>query len=186
MENTYELLCHPAARYEHVSAVCVGICQSSTELRLRFRLEGDLQRIRLNPLGEPLQLWQHTCFEAFIGIVGNEPYLEFNFAPSGEWRVHNFLAYRDREPEDSGQQLPSPLIAVRTTDRQVELDVRLVLAVSTIDSRATLRLGVAAIVEADDGSLSYWALRHSSEKPDFHCANDWVLRLQPPSSLKTP
>ena len=28
-------------------------------------------------------LWRHTCFEAFVGIPGAEPYYEFNFSP---WR----------------------------------------------------------------------------------------------------
>ncbi len=45
-----------------------------------------------------------------------------------------------------------------------------------------LRLGLSAVVEANDGTLSYWALRHPPGRPDFHHPDGCVLRLEPPDA----
>ena len=39
------------------------------------------------------------------------------------------------------------------------------------------RARLAAVIEATDGSLSYWALAHPSDKPDFHHPDSFVLEL---------
>jgi len=41
-----------------------------------------------------------------------------------------------------------------------------------------LRLGQAAVLEASDGRLGHWALRHVGEQPDFHGAAGFVLELE--------
>ena len=38
-----------------------------------------------------------------------------------------------------------------------------------------LRLGLAAVIEASDGTRSYWALRHPAGQPDFHHADAFAL-----------
>jgi hypothetical protein len=43
------------------------------------------------------------------------------------------------------------------------------------------RVGVSAVVENADSSLSYWALRHPPGKPDFHHPDCFALELPPPS-----
>ena len=40
-----------------------------------------------------------------------------------------------------------------------------------------LRLGAAAVLEDDNGRLSYWALCHPPGKPDFHHPDGFVLEL---------
>ena len=42
---------------------------------------------------------------------------------------------------------------------------------------AGLRLGLAAIIEDKARVLSYWALKHPAEKPDFHHADGFVVEL---------
>jgi hypothetical protein len=42
---------------------------------------------------------------------------------------------------------------------------------------ATLRLGLAAVIERADDGLSYWALAHPSERPDFHDPAGFVLTI---------
>jgi hypothetical protein len=39
------------------------------------------------------------------------------------------------------------------------------------------RLGLSAVIEATDGTISYWALAHPSDKPDFHHPDSFVLEL---------
>ena len=40
-----------------------------------------------------------------------------------------------------------------------------------------LRLGLAAVIEDKARVLSYWALKHPAEKPDFHHAGSFVVEL---------
>jgi hypothetical protein len=40
-----------------------------------------------------------------------------------------------------------------------------------------LRLGLAAVIEDRARVLSYWALKHPTEKPDFHHADSFVVEL---------
>ncbi|NMF90687.1 hypothetical protein GPA26_19635, partial [Aromatoleum petrolei] len=61
---------------------------------------------------------------------------------------------------------------------------RLVLDV-TLDAAALpqgspLELGLTAVVETLDGTLSYWALRHPSARPDFHLRDAFTLPLVRP------
>jgi len=150
---------------------------------LTYFLNGDISQIEIPPPSAPrigTQLWQHTCFEAFIAVEGQSAYHEFNFAPSGEWAVFGFLSYRKRGSQV--RQTTPPRIAVRSTRSRLELACLVRLdGLSTVHPRASLRLGLSAVIEASDG-LSYWALCHPAGKPDFHDADGFTLRLEPPGA----
>jgi len=188
VEHWIDLKCHPLTRPEKVRGIQVLVRRSaSAELQMTFRLDGDIPRIRVPSPGAPriaTQLWQHTCFEAFIAVEGQPAYHEFNFAPSGEWAIYAFRGYRDGGP--LADEMMRPHIAVRSTGSQLELNglVRLD-GLSAIHPRASLRVGLSAVIEASDG-LSYWALRHRADKPDFHDADGFALQLEPPSGRSRP
>jgi hypothetical protein len=154
---------------------------ASAEIQMTFCLDGDIRRIRVPSPGVPriaTELWRHTCFEAFIAIEGQPAYHEFNFAPSGEWAVYAFSGYRNGGP--LAKEMMRPHITVRSTDSRLELDALVRLEeLSTVHPRASLRIGLSAVVEASDG-FSYWALRHQADKPDFHDAHGFALLLEPP------
>ena len=183
VEHWIDLRCHPSTCPETVRAIGVLVRRSaSAELRMTFRVDGDIPRIRVPSPSLPrfsAQLWQHTCFETFIAMEGQPAYHEFNFAPSGEWAVYAFSGYRNGGPV--ADEMMRPHIAMRSTGSRLELDglVRLD-GLSAIHPRAVLRVGLSAVIEASDG-LSYWALRHPADKPDFHDADGFALRLEPPS-----
>ena len=182
VEHWIDLRCHPSTRPETVRAIAVRVRRSaSAELQMTFRLDGDIPRIRVSSPGVPRiakQLWRHTCFEAFIAVEGHPAYHEFNFAPSGEWAVYAFRGYRNGGP--LANELTRPHIAVRSTGSRLELDTLVRLdGLSAIHPRASLRVGLSAVIEASDG-LSYWALRHTADKPDFHDADGFALLLEPP------
>jgi hypothetical protein len=40
-----------------------------------------------------------------------------------------------------------------------------------------LRIALAAVIEDDNGELSYWGLRHPHAKPDFHHPNGFALEV---------
>jgi hypothetical protein len=154
-------------------------------LALTFGLEGDLARLRIPRAGERRRghdLWRHTCFEAFIARDGDPAYHEFNFSPSCEWAVHAFRAYRDGGP--LGDDRLAPSMVVRRDGDRLELDALVALdRLSASHRHAALRLALSAVVEADDGTLSYWALRHPPGRPDFHHADGFVLRLEGPAAF---
>jgi hypothetical protein len=182
LEQWIPLEPHPLKHNEAMRAIQVLVRRSTAaELQMTFRLDGDLRRIQIPRPGTPriaTDLWRHTCFEAFIAIEGQTAYFEFNFAPSGEWAVCEFTAYRDGGP--IANENLRPLIAVRSTETQLELDSIVRLDnLSAIHPKATLHVGLCAVIEAGDG-LSYWALRHPIDQPDFHNADGFALLLLPP------
>jgi hypothetical protein len=137
-------------------------------LVLEYELRGELDRLRIAPPGghpdEPTEgLWRHTCMEVFVSPVIPGPYLEFNFAPSGQWAAYRFSGYR------AGM---TPLTDIRPPRIELRLKAdRLLLSAAVElpgDLTATVRLALAAVVEDTVGPLSYWALRHARDRPDFH------------------
>ena len=148
-------------------------------LDIKYALEGDLERLRLPEMRAPRigqRLWEHSCFEVFIGRPGFPGYHEFNFAPSGEWAAYAFAGYRQAAPAD--QESIDPHIEVCVGENHFELEATLHLVrLSSAHVNAKLSLSVSAVIEDQDGALSYWALKHPPGKPDFHHADAFVLRL---------
>jgi hypothetical protein len=151
------------------------------ELRLRYVVHGAIEGIRLAPADSVHRgdrLWEHTCAEAFVAVEGASGYVELNFSPAREWAAYVFTAYRKGAPLAATSL--EPRIVVRRERGAVELDVLVTLAdLSPAYRDATLRIGLAMVVEATDGRLTYWALRHPKAQPDFHHADGFVLRLTP-------
>jgi hypothetical protein len=147
-------------------------------LAVAFVLDADAGRLCIPPPRAPSLvhgLWQHTCFEAFIALDKTPAYHEFNFSPSGEWMVYAFQRYREFA---SQPEMPAPETAVRRATGRLELDATLRLDhLSAGHTVAPMRLGLAAVVEAENGALSYWALRHPPGEPDFHHSDAFALTI---------
>jgi len=177
---TAELRPHPQSPCKAVRRFGIGIGFDADPgmLQVRFRIEGDIDRLVLPAAGFARRsdgLWQHTCFEAFLRPDANESYHEFNFAPSGDWAAYRFGA---RRSERSLPELPPPPIRFRAERDRCELSADIPIASLTeLAAAAALHAGVAAVVETDDGYLSYWALAHGGERPDFHDPSTFSLRV---------
>jgi len=152
---------------------------ASGALAISYTLVADIHRLLIPVAAAPKPvdgLWRHTCFETFIGMKGSPVYYEFNFSPSSEWAAYRFRAYRDGALIDD--DLLAPNISVEQTANRLTLAATIRLdRWSLIQPETTLRIGLAAVVEATDGSLSYWALKHPAHKPDFHHADSFTLEL---------
>lgn len=154
---------------------------------MAFLVDGDISRLRIPaPVVAPrvgAQLWQHTCFEAFIAAEGLPGYHEFNFAPSGEWAVYAFRTYRIGGPVADEEMRPR--IDVHSTSSRFELDVlvRRLDRMSPGYAHGRLRIGLSAVLEGSDG-LSYWALHHPADKPDFHHPDGLALLLEAPGPVR--
>ena len=184
-ESRLNLCCHSATPAPTVRGIDVGAdWQADGALCLSYRLWGDMARIRVPApqLPGPVDLlWQHTCFEAFIGVHGDPAYREFNLSPSGQWAAYAFTAYRQRDV----QFVPAvaPQISVQCFAGRLELLARLDPNCLPVAS-SRLEIGLSAVVEADeiDGAHSYWALHHPSAQPDFHDRAAFVLSLHAPQT----
>ncbi|MDR2926411.1 MAG: DOMON-like domain-containing protein [Azoarcus sp.] len=149
----------------------------SGSLRFRFALEGRISALRVPAADAPPSgaLWQHTCFEAFISTPDGENYREFNFSPAGQWAASKFLHYREIGHTFS-EEKPAA-VSVTSECHENRLTLTAEVPPSLLYTSPILRLGLAAVVEFDDGNIEYWALCHPAERPDFHHANGWTLRL---------
>lgn len=183
-ESPLKLLCHPATPAPVVRSIeARASWQSDGSLLVAYCLWGDMARLLVPPPQAPERadfLWEHTCFEAFIGIVGETAYREFNFSPSGQWAAYAFSDYRQR---DEGFVLDkAPRLTTQCFSGRLELQA--ILAREALPSVASgFEIGLTAVIEASDvvdGCHSYWALRHPLARPDFHHRAAFILTLAAP------
>ena len=167
---------HPATPGTVVHRLDVSLADAPDGWRLSYRLVGALHALRLPAPAEhpgPTDgLWRHTCFEAFVGTAGHPRYREFNFSPSRDWAAYAFSAERQRDP--AAPTGPAPRIACAHDARTLTLDVW--LPADALPATGGL-LGLSAVVETTDGTLSYWALAHPRAQPDFHHPVGWTARV---------
>ena len=72
----------------------------------------------------------------------------------------------------------APPIVVRSTPTHLELEASLALDhLSSAYRDAALEIGLSAVIERLDGSLSYWSLHHPPGRPDFHHHDARAVRL---------
>lgn len=174
------LTAHPSTPNDAVRCVGVQLRAEAPEILVfRYSLDADMARLRVPRSGvggRADELWRHTCFEAFVAPADTPGYCEFNFSPSLNWAVYRFSAYR--EGMSSAEIGRAPKIAVRQGDAGLELqsEVRLGHLADLRDAHC-LRVALAAVIEGEDGRLSYWGLRHPPGKPDFHHPTGFVLEV---------
>src|SRR5918994_150740 len=172
----------PAAALErHPAVPCAALrgieasvarCRDGA-LEVAYVLEGDIDRLRI-PAPRPSRiaerLWEHTCCEMFVAHKDLRGYHEFNLSPSGEWAAYAFTRYR--KGLAINDPALDPCITVKRSAERLEL-----AALIPLRQEGKLQIGLAAVVEDQDGALSYWALRHAPGKPDFHHPQAFALEL---------
>ena len=157
-------------------------------LHLAYRLSWDPERWPLVlfadkgvDVADPQRLdglWQHTCFEAFVGVVGVSGYWEFNVSPAGDWNVYRFSGYRTGQSLELAYGTLPLSVSVQPGLLQLELCCSMPPTLHGQFKAGTgLELGLTAVLEVQGGELSYWALEHAGQEPDFHDRRSWVMRL---------
>lgn len=137
-------------------------------LWLGFRLWGDIAGLRLPPPARAARaedLWRHTCFEAFVAPRASPAYWEINLSPSSQWATYRFDGYRQGMTPSPVEAAPWGLLLV--TDAELSLRTQIDLD-GAPELAGPWRLGLTAVIEAADGSFSYWSLAHPPGRPDFH------------------
>ena len=163
------LVPHPKTPPIAIASIQVGTWRDGDRWHFRHLVDGTNDLILPDP-AEPSradQLWQTTCFEAFVGTTG-QTYREYNFSASGQWAAYTFDA---------------PRLNMRNADDQVETWLDLgddwiaVEAAVSAGLVAGSPLGLAAVIEETGGHKSYWALAHPDGPPDFHDPTCFRARL---------
>jgi hypothetical protein len=172
---------HPDSRCVAAARVEVAVARPRADrLVLSYIVTGQMSDIRMPPVVPAARadnLWQHTCFEAFVRAASGPSYYEFNFASSTEWAAYRFDSYRSgmRAAEIGG-----PQIEVRSGPDSYTLQASLELdRLPDLSREAVWRLGLSALIEDQGGGMSYWALAHPPGKPDFHHADCFALEFSP-------
>jgi hypothetical protein len=174
------LLAHPYTPGEWVWSISAEVGLEDATLICHYSLHGEVSRLRIPAVRAGRRadgLWQHTCFEVFAAADPAHGYYEFNFSPSLDWAAYRFSEYREGMSPASLTRAPG-LTARRTNDK-LELTAHLHLAgLTELAGVPALQLALTAVIEDDNGNLSYWALRHAPGNPDFHDPDGFALELR--------
>jgi len=93
-----------------------------------------------------------------------------------------FRRYRDGM---SLAQDVDPRITVRRTGDRLELDTIIRLdCLPPVQPHTRVQLALSAVVEDEQGVLSYWALTHPLGRPDFHHPDAFALELEWPAAAR--
>jgi len=155
--------------------------RSGDRLSLAYRVSGEVAAVRWPAPATPGradELWRHTCFEAFVAPALGEAYGEINLSPSGRWATYRFAGYRTGMELASVELAPfGPRVTAKTELRlATEVDLGRLAGLAG----ASWRLGLTAVIEAQDGRISYWSVVHPPGKPDFHHRDCLALELAAP------
>jgi hypothetical protein len=141
-----------------------GSLGATASTNIWFGVSAPAERFVIASSAEPQRaddLWQTTCFEAFLRAADETSYREWNFAPSSRWAAYDFTAHRDGRTD---ADVTPPYIRIEDNLTWWALG-----ATIAVPAGIEWQLGLSAILEEKDGAKSYWALAHpEGDKPDFH------------------
>lgn len=170
-----ELTSHPLTPSRAVNSIVATMQRGPQIIALSFVVSGQISLLVLPTQQAPSradELWQHTCFELFARSKNASAYTEFNFSPSTQWAAYRFSAYREGMTREELHRAPT--VNVWKTEDLLHFTVQL-------DARdlpsPVAELAVTAVIEEKSGAKSYWAIRHRTDKPDFHYGHGFVLNL---------
>lgn len=167
---------HPKAPCSWVDAVTVSWTRSSTGFMITYRLSGDLSKLVWPAQGGGQrrdELWKTTCFEAFFRAQDSEHYVEFNFAPNGDWAAYQFSGHRS---DQTRLTCSEPIVDSSLNQNTAIVQVTLPEGLPAQGDHPIL-FGPTAILEATDETHSFWALHHALIKPDFHHIETFKITL---------
>ncbi|PWU20652.1 MAG: hypothetical protein C5B49_03920 [Bdellovibrio sp.] len=189
MNNMLDPSAHPLVVFKPIvpdNSLSASLLQLSDKVfQLNYNLETTHSSIRWPPFSTPPrrrdELWKSTCFELFAGASNQKAYHEINLSPSGDWNSYSFSDLRQgMKPLDHITVAIRSAAAAGMTPAEsscftLSAEVSSPRLVDLVFNQ-NARVGLAAILDWKEKGLEYWALRHSNEKPNFHCREDWIWR----------
>lgn len=171
----HRLRSHPATPSVAVDGVDFVLDRrSATGLYLRYEVRGRIADVVLPERAAAIRtnnLWESTCFEAFLRPARAAAYRELNFSPSSQWAAYEFSAHRAGMAQ-AALRAP-PIIEVTAGPGRLVVEVRISLQLPD----EPCLMAVAAVIEEVGGRKSLWALSHADGEPDFHDPACFTLEL---------
>lgn len=153
------------------------------ELKTKISFNGDLVALeftisnlidsiilpsRKNKPQRTIGLWNATCFELFLKNRGANEYVEFNFSPTHDWNCFKFQNQNDELKE----WIQVKKVEI-TSFRDANLyQLKAVFLKSQLPSNfqnvERLLFSTTTVLKHSDDSLSYWAIKHTDNRPNFH------------------
>jgi hypothetical protein len=180
-----KLVPHPDTPFPALRGIEVEVTRrASGGLELHYFVMGAIREVawpEVCPSARSERLWEHTCFEAFVSEAGRADYHEINLSPSTCWAAYRFMGYRTGMQVARGVATTDMRSRVTSTTHVLRAQVPLT-GLPGLSETAPWTLGLSAVIEARDGTKSYWALKHPLGKPDFHHPDCFALTLAPPGN----
>ena len=155
-----------------------NIDRADNILSIEYQLLGDLDSVAIaSPAVAPSRkfaLWEATCFEFFVGVLGDRNYWEFNLSPSRDWNVFHLDDYRQGLRNETA--FTSLLFDVDRSANSLTLKLGFDLSqIISIDRQ--LEVSVTTVIKSTQDEISYWALTHCDEEADFHSRDSFVIKI---------
>ena len=155
------LFCHRDFPTDTVSRIEVTVdLLSAGKFLFQYKLVGAIDQL---VLPEPLlpersdELWQQTCFEAFVGA---------------------YAFSSNREGMSDLELVDAPHIESSISAGSFELVAEIDLSGLSVLDTAVLELALTAVVAEKNGRKSFWALSHASANPDFHNRDSFLHKIE--------
>lgn len=177
--STFSLMPFPDLNIPKIQ-ISGKISRQRSAIEIHYNVTGDVASIRFPQAQSTPQrrhdLWTATCFEFFIAIPDQPQYWEYNVSPSGDWNVYRMDAYRRIGFREE------PSIQNLSVDVSPQKEHVAVVACADLDPLAsaaeTIQIGVACVMQTEDGHETYWALTHPNSQADFHLRDSFTLALE--------
>jgi hypothetical protein len=167
---------HPSTQWAPPISVEASVWREAGTVRLQYIVSGNIPALFVPPPARSQrrdELWKHTCAELFVAAPEHHAYCEFNFSPSSEWAAYAFDDYRQGSRQLACE---SPIVGVRREASLLRLTVECHLPAS-LAAAQVLQGGISVVIDDTQSRMSYWALRHPADRPDFHRRDGFVLEL---------
>lgn len=169
----------PFSQEIHLRDIMVtgAISRTAGIIAVSYILQGPLSNIMIPSSAVPARhnrLWEKTCFEFFLAPAGSEQYWEFNLSPAGHWNVYHFESCREGMKEEPAIS-SLPFRIHNQSDRftlTLELDVTHIIKTDQL-----LKAGISAVIQFNDGNMTFWSLVHPGSQPDFHNRGSFIIEI---------
>lgn len=176
--ETYALVPHPATAPQAIRRIEARVSAIDAQwLRLRWRIDGPDRLVvpAFAGKGRADGLWKATCFEFFLRPAAGPGYVELNLSPSERWNAYDFSGYRAGMAQR--EMVHEPVCTMRRGQSMAVFDAAIpAAALPALPWAASL----ACVIEEEGGHLSYWAIAHGGDRPDFHDPACFVAAVPAP------
>lgn len=142
-----------------------------------FRIEeGNLLETELGLEHQVDQLWKSHCFELFFSNDSqHNHYYELNYSLKGLWALYEFSSYRTGMKKVSEPSRLKAKTIYNCTSRI--FSIWLSFDASSLLPKEKIFVAPTVVLVGED-EVQFWALNHSSDKPDFHNFKESLIEVK--------